>query len=260
MSSPRVLVGCPTFEGKKYCLEEYVDGLAQLSYNNFQVCLVDNSSTPTYAEELKARAKKWSDESGKIFEVHRMAFDVESARQRIVQCRNFLREKALKEGFDYFFSLEQDVIPPSNVIEQLLFNEKDFCSGMYLNELQGPGHLRVVAFKENGVDETGEPLISSLTLPEVLPGRLMQVSHVGLGCVLISRNVLKKISFRFEEGKAAWDDIFFCTDTKTAGFNIFLDSRVQCLHWFNEKFFREMNGFRSPHTPSNPITRTKAVR
>ncbi|MBI4043667.1 MAG: hypothetical protein HY393_02575 [Candidatus Diapherotrites archaeon] len=242
MVEPRVLVGCPTFQGKAYCLNEYLEGLESLTCQNAEVYLVDNSKTGEYARLLEEKARDWSDRTGKKFGVHRMAENVEPVRRRIVDCRNFLREKALHEGFEYFLSLEQDVIPPANAIEQLLACKKGLCSALYLNELQGPGQLRAVAFQQRGVDNKGEPLIASLRLVDCLPGRLMEVSHTGLGCMLISCSVLEKTCFRFEEGKPAWDDIFFCMDATRAGFPVFLNSQVACMHWFNESFYRTVKG------------------
>ena len=37
MSNPKVLVGCPTFSGKEYCLREYADRVKSLSYDNYDV-------------------------------------------------------------------------------------------------------------------------------------------------------------------------------------------------------------------------------
>ena len=35
--NPKVLVGCPTYDGKKYCLKEYAEALKKLTYDNFDV-------------------------------------------------------------------------------------------------------------------------------------------------------------------------------------------------------------------------------
>ena len=50
--SLRVLVGCPTHRCKDYCLEAYAKAVKSLSYNGFDVLLVDNSPTDEYFEKI----------------------------------------------------------------------------------------------------------------------------------------------------------------------------------------------------------------
>ena len=41
--NPKVLVGCPTYDGKGYCLKEYVEAVRAIDYDNFDFIMVDNS-------------------------------------------------------------------------------------------------------------------------------------------------------------------------------------------------------------------------
>ena len=41
---PRVLISAPTALAKKYCFEEWLDNVMQLSYPNFNVVLFDNTN------------------------------------------------------------------------------------------------------------------------------------------------------------------------------------------------------------------------
>ncbi|MBI4045040.1 MAG: glycosyltransferase [Candidatus Diapherotrites archaeon] len=235
MPFPRVLVGCPTSEAKAYCLERFLGGLKSLTYQNFEVCLVDNSKTNEYCELLEKHAKEFEKETGKRFAVLREGLNIEKARQRVVFCRNLLRQKALDEGFDYFFSLEQDVIPPPDIIERLLSHKKEICGGAYLN-LMPTGHMSAVAFKFESEENRRNALLTPLGLMNLFPSRLMEVDATGLGAILIHRSVLGKISFRVEEDSTAFDDIFFGRDARNAGYKIFLDSSMFCLHLFRPGF------------------------
>jgi len=96
----RVLVGCPTSEHKEYCLKEYANLLRSLTYDNFDVLLVDNSKDDRYYNKIKSLG----------IPVIKDKY-LEGAKNRIVHSRNILRERVLNGGYDYFFSLEQDVIP-----------------------------------------------------------------------------------------------------------------------------------------------------
>ena len=52
--NPKVLVGCPTYDGKKYCLKEYAEALKKLTYANFDVLIVDNSKESGYSCMIEA--------------------------------------------------------------------------------------------------------------------------------------------------------------------------------------------------------------
>ena len=120
MSSLKILVGCPTSNYQAYCLQEYAEAVKKLSYPNYNILLLDNSKDNIYSEkihkyDLPLRKGMW----------------FESARKRIVTSRNILRKIALTKDYDYFLSLEQDVIPPKDIIERLLSHKKDIVSGIY---------------------------------------------------------------------------------------------------------------------------------
>ncbi len=234
-SMVRVLVGCPTASVKSYCLEQFLIGLKSLSFPDFDVCLVDNSSDSTYFELLKSKADLFEKETGKKFEVLRDGMHIEKPRQRLVFCRNILRKKVLEENYDYFFSLEQDVIAPANSIEKLLSCNQKIASCTYLN-LMPTQKVGVVAYRFDSEENKKQGLLTPLGLNDVLPSRFFEVAASGLGVLLIHRSVLEKISFRVEDNSIAFDDIFFAKDARENGFKIFLDSSLFCLHLFRSSF------------------------
>ena len=65
---------------------------------------------------------------------------------------------------------------------------------------------------------------------------LLLVDAAGLGCMLIHRDVLEKIPFRFEPDKMIFDDMFFCQDLKKEGILLFADTKIKCKH-----LMRDMN-------------------
>src|SRR3989344_9577139 len=105
----KVLVGCPTSFHKEYCLDKYAEGIKALTYRYSDVLLVDNSKDDSYLNKIKVMGLNAT-----------KGFYFEGARDRIVASRNILREKVLNEGYDYFLSLEQDVVPPKDIIERML--------------------------------------------------------------------------------------------------------------------------------------------
>ena len=216
MINPKVLVGCPTYWGKGYCLREYSERVKKLSYTNYDLWLVDNSPDELYLEKIKkeginAIKGPWN----------------EDARDRIIASRNILREKALKEGYDYFLSLEQDILPPENVIERLLQHEKDIVTGVYYKEGTLPDG-RKTSYALLYTEQNGKLV---LVHPERLKNNeLIKINACGLGCALIDRKVLEKIMFRKPTQGPAQDDMMFCYDAQKTGFEIFVDPAIVCEH------------------------------
>ncbi|AJF59528.1 MAG: hypothetical protein QT03_C0001G0013 [archaeon GW2011_AR10] len=234
--SQKVLVGCPTSEKKEYCLEKFVEGLKGLTYKNFDVCLEDNSKGKEYYKKLLGIAQQWNKEKfPSKFEVIYSGLTSEKARKRVVNGRNKLRKKLLGEGYDYFFSLEQDVVAPANAIEKLLSDDKKIVSAVYLNLMQDK-RVNVVAYRFDSEEHKRKGLISPLGLLNILPSQVMEVAATGVGAMLIHRSVLEKISFRYEPKEKAYDDIYFARDARNAGYKIFLDSSLFCQHYFKPSF------------------------
>lgn len=217
MNQPKILVGCPTHKVKEYCLKDYSDIIRNLTYPNYDVLLVDNTNGNSYFKKIKKQNLPVI--KGPYFE---------SAMDRIVSSRNILREKAL-EGYDYFLSLEQDVIPPKNIIESLLKHNKKVISAAYFNFQIANNERKpmpMLWFKPK--NETKDIMYY---LPEEFifkkPG-LYKVFASGLGCLLIHRSVLEKIKFR-HDGKG-FDDVWFCKDCRDNNFDVFADTSLRCQH------------------------------
>mgnify|MGYP001566800737 FL=1 len=229
----KILVGCPIFKGKEYCLKEFLDGLNSISYHDFDVCLVDNSQGTDFFKRLKQIAGEWSKTHKNKFFVERVEIDSIEPRAKIVAARNVLLEKTLKGGYDYFFSLEADVVAPSDVLERLICRGKKIISGIYFNLIPAKNSLVILAYKHLGFDEKGEEQTQTLALQKIMPIRVIEnLRAVGVGCMLIHRSVLEKITFRFDQKFEAFDDWWFCTDAIKAGYSISVDTSMLCRHYY----------------------------
>jgi hypothetical protein len=235
----RVLVGCPTFEGYRYCLDEYAERVRGLTFPAYDVVLADNSRGDEYTYQIKKR------DLDAVKAPHTI-----NVYERIVTSRNILRQKVLEEGYDYFLSLEQDVIPPLDVIERLIRHGKDVVSGIYykLYPVKVRGRDGVVRDKK-----TLLPLVFTtaadhnkmhICYPKDVEGdHFFQIRACGLGCVLISKKVLEKVKFRYDAAKNTFDDFLFCNDAVEKGFHLYVDTSVKCKHLFLQKgeVFEGMN-------------------
>jgi len=226
----------------RYCLDDWTHAVRALSYKNVSVVLADNSASEAYKQELESRG----------FRVVRCARR-EDPLDTITDCRNKLREIALKEGFDYFLSLEQDVIPPSDVIERLLERKVSIISGMYCTYMKREGksvklpllwtwvtegeldHMKLNAAQYPETlarikDAELADLKRQLRMEEVMFEDLIEVKYAGVGCMLIRRDVLEKCSFVRSTGRSGTDDFGFCDEARKAGFKIWADCTVKCDH------------------------------
>jgi len=224
-----ILIGCPTSDRYEYCVGLWLNRVKEIiafsKAHDIDYLLVDNSKTDDFFKKLK-------DSGTNIVK----APYFEDVRERIAHSRNILREKALEENYDYFFSLEQDIIPPVDIIDRLLGHNKKIISAYYGK----PADLRVQDKETEEIKDITIELsivwlqegdkIRRANPSEVLDKGIVSVGGFGVGCLMINREVLEKIKFRFEKGKAAFDDMLFCLDAKKLGYELFLDSNIRVEH------------------------------
>jgi GT2 family glycosyltransferase len=236
---PRVLVGCPTAMVKNDSIRAYMKGLESLTYPQFDVVIEDNSLTTDYAEKLKWLGEKFREKRPECgFRVIHSGHVSPRVRERIIHGRNKIREIVLKEKYDYFFSLEQDIVCPPDTIQKLLSHQKEVVGGVYYNKVQLGGReqktpVLMIYPDDNAKNEKRAEWVGFTAL---FPSRLLEVASIGLGCVLISRSTLEKIAFRYKEGDAAFDDMYFAMDLHREKIPCYADTAILCAHYFNEAY------------------------
>ncbi len=219
----KVLVGCPTYDGKRYCLQKYVEGLKSLTYPDKDILLVDNSADTLFHDELTAL----------VIPVVRAGNKLATPRDKVIHCRNILRQKVLDGDYDYFLSLEADVVPPPGVIEHFIAHRKDIVSAVvwYYSEYQGK---RIPAPLLWDYDLAGdEKYMHYVAKEDLAKPQLKEIKACSLSCCLISRSVLEKIRFRYWQ--ESYDDVMFCMDAGKQGFHIYVDTSVVCTHYYMQK-------------------------
>lgn len=176
-----------------------------------------------------------------VFHTHFVSFFVNASRSydlRLFQidsvavdiARNILVEEFLKSDCDYLFFLDSDIVFPPDIIDLLLKHEKEFVSAFYFTRKKiRPMHR----FLRDGEYHSAT---------EVPPKTLLEVDAVGLGCSLIKRGVIERVS-KQNKGKPLFkmeyrnrtdfqgEDIYFCKLVQKAGFKIFVDTGLLVGHY-----------------------------
>ena len=240
MNQPKVLVACPIIDRNKYCFDRFLACYTALTYPNKELLLVDNSATENFYNDLKSKGLNVI--RGKHFS---------RAIEALVYNRNIVRSYFLARKYDYLFSLDSDVICEPDAIERLMKRQKEMASGIYYSAKMENGvpvakpmvfvRLKDEEFAKISADEKfvelmaqnglkREDIFRQLNREEVLEPKLIEINVAGLGVVLIQRNVLEKVPFRFDETIKATDDFFFFVDTEKAGFKLYADTTVKCSH------------------------------
>lgn len=224
---PKVLVGSPVSDMHEYCFDEFVSSRKRLTYPNHDLFFVDNSQGDHFFKRVQ--------ESG--LPITRIPWE-EKARLRMVNSRNLLRQKVLDEDYDYFLNLDQDIIPPDDIVEMLVRHNKDIVTGVYFNPLHTRNSNKLIDSNKlirSVVGVLVNDKIRYLSNEELMKPRLVKINVCGTGCILISRRVFEKIKFRYDTEGLSFDDAYLVYDAYENGFEVYADTGAKCRHLIVEK-------------------------
>ena len=252
----KVLVASPIFYKMKYCLNEFLGGLKELTYKDHEVLLVDNSRSPEGDEFFNdLRKEKW---------MTVLKDDSKEERNilRLVSSRNRIIEYALENKFDYILMLDSDVIPPKDIIEKLLASKKDIVSGLYYNYFNVGKELRPLPIawmflteeefrdikSQGGIPPSVKnrfDLRRHMTNEEAFSKQTFEVMYPAAGCMLLSRKVFSAQRYGLmdvDEKFTSGEDIYFITEARKRGFSSYVNTEVRCNHLIFQKFEKDSEG------------------
>ncbi|MFH1500586.1 MAG: glycosyltransferase family A protein [archaeon] len=246
----KILVASPTYKGMQYCIDEFIQRIKSLTYENYDILIIENSEGDSFFNQLK-----------KIQGIKVLRDNSPGKRgiDRIVHSRNMVLDYAKEKDYGYILMMDCDVLPPKNIIQELLATKKDIVSGLYFNQFIMDMETKTlpVAWKQITPPEyeemkrkyilpeivkSHEDLRRHLTQEEVNSNELHEVKYASAGCLLISRKVFEKIRYgllKVEEETS--DDIYFMDKARDAGFQPFCHTKLKCEHLIFGKF-EKING------------------
>lgn len=217
---PKVLLSCPIYDGKEYVIERYLERIKNLTYSNYDILLVDTSKTNEFAKKIKSQG----------FNVVKLEYEP-NTKVAVCNARNYIRDYVLENNYDYFFSLEQDLIPPIDIIEKLLESNKDVISGWYyITKVPRPCIIKEWTMLNCRF------LPKPLTMTDLARNKLMKVFGGSFGVSLIKRKVLEKIKFKVYHLFPHHDDSWFYFDCEKEEFEVWVNTDLLIPHFQDYKW------------------------
>lgn len=135
---------------------------------------------------------------------------------------NKARKFFLKENYDAMFVVESDMLSPYDALERLAAIKADIAGGLYVMRRSSKATNAMV------YDPSDSCNLTTIPLTELKKAELVRTNGVSMGCVLMSRDVLKKVQFHAELPLPP-DSPFMC-DCNKEGFKTVLDATIVCGH------------------------------
>lgn len=156
----------------------------------------------------------------------------------VEEARNIIHNIFLeKSKVPYLLMLDSDVLPPPDLIERLLADDKPVVGGWYrkkekfsVKDLDGTVKIyqRPVVYDYNRFDEVKKHYFYNQRLE---PGQgLERVDAMGAGCWLIKREVIEKIGPSPFSLSESGEDLCFCRAVYKAGYEVWVDWDIPVGH------------------------------
>ncbi|MBW2969552.1 hypothetical protein KY309_02970 [Candidatus Woesearchaeota archaeon] len=211
---PKVLIGVVTHGKQRFCLDEFQESLDKQSVKS-DVLFVVNHGESAYVSLLRSRNLNAVENP----------VSASSKIEHIVSGRKYLREYALKNGYDELIFVDSDVMLPAGGVEWLLATNGDVVSGVCLEAFMIDGKTVVAPFlfKDIGGGQCKQFTYDGIYRPQVVA-----IGAAGFGCVRIKRKVLEAVDIR--ANTSGREDISFFVDAREKGFKCFANTLVKCVH------------------------------
>lgn len=141
--------------------------------------------------------------------------------------RNLGAKDALKDGFDYVFFLDSDMIYPADSILKLLEHQKDVIGGYYIKRVPP-----LVSTQYRTFDIRGFGLLDPLAPDQ----GVQEIAATGFGGVLIKTEIFKDMEYPYFEmihmsnGEVFGEDTYFCKKVHEKGLKVYSDTTLHYGH------------------------------
>ena len=230
---PKILIAIPTYDGKNYCIKEFLDNLKNFSYpkDRIEYYIADNSASNKNARWLnKTYGLKvfWKDYSDY------------GVMEKLCDSHNQLRRYFLESDCTYMLHLESDIFPQTDVIERLLECRRPIVNALY-QILDGANRTPCIATVDKNHEYWQKFRFynkSSLFWHSFINGKIQPTYIAGIGCCLMKKKVMQNFEFRLPKGAENPPDTYFAEDLLTRGVQHWVHTGVHAFHWNKEDWGR----------------------
>jgi glycosyltransferase involved in cell wall biosynthesis len=231
---PKVLVGIVTYEGKDYIFPKCIEAVKKFDYSNYDILIVDNSATQGYYHKMFGRDYHLGNTT--IKHLTRAS----NTRDTLADSQNYIRNYAMKGGYEYVLFVESDLVPPPETIKRLLKHNQLVVGSVYWLQAPNEDGTKTAAIpcifftkpKEEHANMTGTRLIKTEEVPKFLNTGLQPCHGCGLGCTLISIGIIEKFPFwsdeRFDNKHS---DVYFYMDLHNKNVRVHIDTDFTVPHY-----------------------------
>lgn len=124
----KILIGTPVHESKDYSMQRWLKSVSEIKVDKnhqWRLFMVDNSQNPDYWKRVDIYCKALNFVNYDLIHLNNMVDDNEHIEERLGNSREEIKQKLLKENWDYWFSWECDIICPSNILSVFTNYSKD---------------------------------------------------------------------------------------------------------------------------------------
>ena len=161
-----------------------------------------------------------------------------TASTLVEQARNIVHNNYLEKSVaPYLFMLDSDVLPPPDIIERLIADDKPVVGGFYRKKEKFPVKKidgttttvqRPVVYDYSHYDKEKD---RHLYNQRVEDGKgLEKVDGMGAGCWMIKREVIEAIGKDPFSLAQSGEDLCFCRAVYNAGYEVWVDWDIPCAH------------------------------
>ncbi|GED57130.1 glycosyltransferase [Brevibacillus formosus] len=267
MGKKRILIGSP-IQQFPIILEEFLQSVTELTTKNELVhyMFIDDNKDPLSStllvdfEKTNKRTVILKNTDDDTYVRNEMThYWTERNIWKVAQMKDTIISYALKEGFDYLFLIDSDLVLHPHTLQQLLQANKDIISNIYWTRWQ-PDSVELpqvwlmdqYTLTREGASESAENQNFLEMLRE--PG-VYEVGGLG-ACTLIRRKVLEAgVSFKRIANLSFWgEDRHFCVRAVAMGFSLHVDTHLPGYHIYRQSDLAGVSEYRK----KNGMTAGKA--
>lgn len=229
--SNRILIASPTSQSKQYCDFDFIDNILLTNYPNFDFRLFDNTQDDgKYCKRLNEYYINKYGDNGRFQCIRTETAFCDGLISRITQGHNDCRNYVINNGYTHLWHVESDIFTEPHFLQELLFNNLPVVGALYATD---HGRFRKLMVQQREYRSHSNVYMYNFDQTDdvnFIDGSLKQVDHMGLGCVLICRDILHKIPFRYIPNIHIHSDSFFAEDCHLKGIKIMANTALIAEH------------------------------